>query len=216
MREKEREACKVRKKKREDPTVYRCMHSHRNQVPRSVLHRAHRGRGGGDVGGSGRIDRVWAATNPRFSSLSLSSIRSSSLHLSSTCPAHSSLLLHSSLFFSHRVLCISSAFSLFNLDSPFVLPSCTSFSSFRSHALSPPSFLFPSFSLQSLYSLPRFPPFHDIRLNPYRVRLVALSASNNNCPIELLSRYQALEFLGQGAIRMRIYSLTNRRMESQR
>lgn len=37
-------------------------------------------------------------------------------------------------------------------------------------------------------------------------------------PVELLSRYQALEFLGQIATRMRIYSLTNRRyrMESQR
>lgn len=63
-------------------------------------------------------------------SLSLSSIRSSSLHLSSTRPAHSSLLLHSSLFFSLRVLCISSAFSRFSLDNPFVLPSCISFSSF--------------------------------------------------------------------------------------
>lgn len=37
----------------------------------AVLHRARRGKGGGgDVGGSGRIDRVWAATNPpRLSSL---------------------------------------------------------------------------------------------------------------------------------------------------
>lgn len=136
------------------------MHSRRNQVPRSVLHRARRGRGGGGAGGSGRIDRVWAATNPRFSSLSLSSIRSSSLRLSSTRPAHSTLLLHSSLFFPPRVLCIPSAFSLLGLDSPFVLPSYISFPSFRSHA--PFSALLPPF-LPSLYSrfilflvLPRF------------------------------------------------------------
>lgn len=155
------------------------MHSHRNQVPRSVLHRARRSRGGGgDVGGSGRIDRVWAATNPRFSSLSLSSIRSSSLRLSSTRPAHSTLLLHSSLFFPPRVLCIPSAFSLLGLDSPFVLPSYISFPPFRSHApLSPPSsrpffllFTVASFS-SSFSSVSRYP------LEPYRTRL---PASNND------------------------------------
>lgn len=154
---------------------------------RSALHRARRGRGGGDDGGSGRIDRrVWAATNPRFSSLPLSSIRSSSLHLSSTRPAHSSLLLHLSSF----------RFAFFVLPAPFlslVLTARSSFlpaSPFHRFVLSfhlPPSFLpslynhlfSSSFSFASRYA-----PATHIELGWLRDQFLTIVL------VELLSEYR--------------------------
>lgn len=143
---------------------------------RSALHRARRGRGGGDDGSSGRIDRVWAATNPRFSSLPLSSVRSSSLHLSSTRPAHSTLLLHLSSF----------RFAFFVPPAPFLSLVLTARSSF----LPAPPFHRPvlilffrlplSFHLFTIiYSLPRFPSLRDTET--YRTRLAALSIFDNDC-----------------------------------
>lgn len=85
-----------------------------------------RGRGGDcDVGGSIRIDRVWAATNPRLSSLPLRFVDpfllfSPLFYCAQRIPLFS---VHSSFFFSPRVLCISCAFSLFSLHSS-VLSSC--------------------------------------------------------------------------------------------
>lgn len=161
------EESKVGKKKREDLGVQRCMHSRRNQVPRSVLHRAHRhGRGGGgDVGGSGRIDRVWAATNPRFSlSLPLSPFRRFVLPLFTSHPRARHIPLFSFIRLS------SFRFAFFVPPAPFLPLVLTARSSFlpaspfhRSHALSPPSFLFlPSLIVTSFSSsfsfISRYPP----------------------------------------------------------
>lgn len=127
------------------------------------------------------------------SPLSLSSIRSSSLRLSSTRPAHSSVLLHSSLFFSPRVLCISSTFSLFSLDSTSVLPSCISFSSFLSHALSPPPSLPSSLHRHFILLLVfHFAIFVQIYVELGCLRYQPLTTSPH--------RYRALEFLGHSAM----------------
>lgn len=126
------------------------MHSRRNQVPRCVLPRARRGRGGGgDVSGSGRIDRVWAATNPRFSSLPFVDpffLSSPLIHAPGTF-FFSPLSIRFSpcrlAFFVSSALFLSSALTA----SPSFLPA-SPFHRSVSHALSPPSFLsLPSFFL---------------------------------------------------------------------
>lgn len=141
VREKEKEgACKIEKKKKkwEDPAVRRCIRVH---GPSSALC-PRRGRGGGgDVGGSGRIDRVWAAPPTLDSPLSLSpfsSIRSSSPRLSSTRPGA----------FSYP----TSTFVALLLSRAFFVRSAPSHRSLL-RALSPP---FRHLPLQSLSSPPRF------------------------------------------------------------
>lgn len=131
----EREGARERKRERhvgrkKETGRSRCVsvHSRRNQVPRCVLPRTRRGRSGGsDVGGSGRIDRVWAATNPRFSSLPFVDpffLSSPLIHAPGTFLSSPSSIRLSPF---RLAFFVSPAFSFFSLDSTFVLPSCISF-----------------------------------------------------------------------------------------
>lgn len=144
-RERERERHVGRKK---ETGRSRCVsvHSRRNQVPRCVLPRARRGRsGGGDVGGSGRIDRVWAATNPRFSSLPFVDpffLSSPLIHAPGTflsSPFVSLLFDSRSLYLQPFLSSVLTARSSFLPASPFIVPFSCSFSAFLSLPISFPS-----------------------------------------------------------------------------
>lgn len=122
---------------------------------------------------------------------------------------HIPLFSFVSLFFSPRVLCISSAFSLFVLSarSPFLPTSPFHRSVLMLFSRLPPSFLPP------LYN-------HFIFFLVFLHLVISARANQTGCVasfrrrlslVELLSGYRAFEFLGQSATRMRTCPFTHRR-----
>lgn len=208
-REREREGGKrTEGRKKRNGKITLCIGAYA-QGSGCVLHRARRGRGNGDdVGGSSRIDRVWAATNPRLSLPPPSLSLCLSLWFRRSVPP-----LFASLFYASGAFLSSSSIRLPSFRLAFFVSLAPFLSSvlsavarlsflhllhrFGSHALFPPLF----FSLPlplSHFTSPCSPPFRDIRPNiepgcPRRY----FPPDATGVLVDFLLRLRVLEFLGQ-------------------